>query len=95
VQLGDGLGEIVAYGPLCQSQRVRQFSGSFTVASAAQDQSFSIRERVFFRAPYLRGQLGIDDASPATDPPDRVGEFFVPDDAPTGGFYQTGGVVPW
>jgi hypothetical protein len=53
VQLGDGLGEIVAYSPLCQSQRVRQFSGSFTVASSAQDQTFSIGERVFFRAPSL------------------------------------------
>ena len=55
VQLGDGLGEIVAYGPLCQSQRTRQFSGSFTVASAAQDQTLSIGEGVFFRAPYLGG----------------------------------------
>src|SRR5271170_5101871 len=54
-QLGDGFGEIVAYGTLCQSQRTRQFSGSLTVASAAQDQTFSIGERVFFRAPYLRG----------------------------------------
>jgi protein-S-isoprenylcysteine O-methyltransferase Ste14 len=32
---------------------VRQFSGSFTVASSAQDQTFSIGERVFFRAPSL------------------------------------------
>jgi hypothetical protein len=53
-----------------------QFSGSFTVARAAQDQTFSIGEWVFFRAPYLRGQLGIHDASLATDSPDRVGEFF-------------------
>jgi hypothetical protein len=76
VQLGDGLGEIVAYSPLCQSQRTRQFSGSFTVARAAQDQTLSIGERVFFRAPYLRGELGVHDASPATDFPDCVGEFF-------------------
>src|ERR1700761_1474370 len=75
-QLGDGFGEVVAYGSFCQSQRTRQFSGSLTVACAAQDQTLSIGERVFFRAPYLRGQLGIHDASATTDSPDRSGEFF-------------------
>jgi hypothetical protein len=76
VQLGDGLRQIVAHGSLCQSQKPGQVSGSFTVARAAQDQTFSDGERVFFRAPYLRGQFGIHNAGPAADSPDRVGEFL-------------------
>src|SRR5580658_7020759 len=76
VQLGDGLGEIVTYSPLCQSQRTRQFSSRFPVARAAQNQTFSIGERVLFRAPYLRGKLGIHDTSPATNCSDCVSKFF-------------------
>jgi hypothetical protein len=31
MQLGDGLGEIVSYSPLCQSKRTGEFGGGFAV----------------------------------------------------------------